>query len=151
MGTSARGNAGEAAVLHALVKRDFHVLLPFGEGHPFDLVLLVADRFLRIQCKTAWRVKGCLIFNAHTTDHGRGIRSYAGLADLFGVYFPLDESVFLVPVDKVAVTEGRLRLEPARNNQKRRVRLAADFLIDRWTPEQLSALVSEPASVQLAE
>jgi hypothetical protein len=136
--------------LNALVQRDFHVLLPFGEGHPFDLVVLVANTFLRVQCKTAWPSNGCLIFNSHTTDHGRGSRSYAGLADLFGVYFPPGDSVFLVPIDRFTGTEGRLRLEPARNNQKRRVRLAADFLIDRWTPEQLSELVSEPASAELA-
>ena len=32
---------------------------------------------------------------------------------------------------------GYLRLEPARNNQQRKVRFAADFQIDRWSVEQL--------------
>ena len=36
--------------------------------------------------------------------------------------------------------EARLRVEPARNNQHRRVRLAPEFEIDRWTTESLVQL-----------
>ena len=69
-----------------------------------------------------------------------GAKSYAGLADVFGVYFPPLHAVYLVPIDSVGRSEGRLRLEPARNNQRRRIRFAADYEIDRWTPEALSRL-----------
>lgn len=136
-----RGNTAEAAVLSALVWRRFHVLVPFGGGHPYDLVVDIPNGwFLRVQCKTAWPSRGCLIFNSRSTDHGRGPLSYVGLADLFGVYFPPSESVYLLPIDAVADSEGRLRLEPARNNQRRRIRLAADYEIDRWTVEALAEL-----------
>jgi hypothetical protein len=64
------------------------------------------------------------------------------LADVFGVYFPQNESVYLVPIGAVAETQGRLRLEPARNNQKRRVRFAIEYEIDRWTPASLAELVA---------
>ena len=37
--------------------------------------------------------------------------------------------------------EGRLRFEPALNNQRRRIRLAADFEIDRWTADSLRDVV----------
>jgi hypothetical protein len=137
------GNAAEAVVLSALVRRDFHVLVPFGEGHPYDLVVhLGGAEFLRVQCKTAWPSRGCLLFNSRSTDHGRGPQSYLGLADIFGIYFPPNRSVYLVPIDAVADFEGRLRLEPPLNNQKRRVRLAADFEIDRWTAQSLRELIS---------
>jgi len=140
------GNEGEAAVLSALIRRDFEVVVPFGDGHPYDLgIRLEGTTMLRVQCKTAWPLRGCLVFNCLATDHGRGARSYAGLADLFGVYFPADRSVYLVPIDGVASSEGRLRLEPARNNQKRRIRLAADFEIDRWTPEELRKVADTAA------
>jgi PD-(D/E)XK endonuclease len=132
------GNPGEAAVLGALVKRGFDVLVPFGDGHPYDLVVHVArGTFLRVQCKTAWSRGGCLVFRCHMTDHGRGPLPYGGLADIFGVYFPPRDSVYLVPVDAIAESEGRLRLEPARNNQRRRIRLAADFELARWSPDAL--------------
>ncbi len=69
-------------MLAALVRRGHHVLVPFGEGQPYDLVVdLGGADFLRVQCKTAWPQKGCLVFNPHMTDHGRGRRSYAVLAD----------------------------------------------------------------------
>lgn len=150
MRSPGKGNEAEAMVLSAFVRRKFEVLIPFGEGQPYDLVVhLDGPTFLRVQCKTAWPRGGCLIFNNRTTDHGRGPQLYFGLADIFAVYFPPSRSVYLVPIDAVAQSEGRLRLEATRNNQRRGVRLAADFEIDRWPMEALSELVTS-ASVGLA-
>lgn len=137
--------------MSALVEREFDVLVPFGGGHPYDLVIhLSGSAFLRVQCKTAWPSRGCLIFNTRSTDDGHGPRSYRGLADVFGVYFPPNRSVYLVPIDAVADFEGRLRLEPTRNNQRRRVRLAADFEIDGWTAGALREVLTGPGLVAAA-
>jgi PD-(D/E)XK endonuclease len=134
-------------VLSAFIERDFNVLIPFGSGHPYDLVVQVGGaNFLRVQCKTAWPMGGCMIFKSQKTDHGRGPQSYLGSADLFGVYFPPNETVYLVPISVIASTEGRLRLLPARNNQRRGIRLAADYEIDRWTPEGLRDLIRSKES-----
>lgn len=139
----ARGNETEAVVLSAFVRRNYEVLVPFGEGQPYDLVVHLTGReFLRVQCKTAWPNGGCLIFNCRSTDHGRGPQPYFGLADIFAVYFPPTQAVYLVPIDGVAAFEGRLRLEPTRNNQRREIRFAAEFEIDRWTKEALSGLAA---------
>lgn len=125
-------------VLAALARRKLDVLVPFGEGQPYDLVVhLAGSVFLRVQCKTAWPDRGCMVFNCRTTDHGRGPQSYVGLADIFGVYFPPSQTVYLVPIDAVAASEGRLRLEPARNNQRQRIRFAKNFEIDKWTLDSL--------------
>jgi hypothetical protein len=141
MGTATRGNAAEARLLAELVARGYDVLVPFGGGQPYDLALDLGDLVLKIQCKTAWLTAGgsCLMFNCRSTDHGRGPQSYDGLADVFGVFLPPD-SVYLVPLDSVGGFVGRLRLEPTRNNQKRGVRFAAEFEIDRWTEEKLRGL-----------
>jgi len=129
-------------VLAALVRRKFSVLVPFGEGQPYDLVVhLGGCTFLRIQCKTAWPLGGSLVFNSRTTDHGRGPQSYLGHADIFGVYFPPRQAVYLVPLDAVAETEGRLRLVPPRNNQRRGIQLATGYEIDRWTRDSLRETV----------
>ena len=65
--TALKGNATEAMVLTAFVERDFAVLVPFGEGHPYDLVVHVAaEHFLRIQCKTARLRNGCVMFNSRS-------------------------------------------------------------------------------------
>ncbi len=88
-----------------------------------------------------------MVFNSRTTDHGRGRQSYTGLADIFGVYFPPAGSVYLVPIGAVAGFAGRLRLAPTRNNQKRGIRFAADFEIDRWTINSLREIV-QPRGVR---
>jgi hypothetical protein len=148
MRTTAKGNAAEAAVLSAFVQRDLPVLVPFGEGQPFDLVVQVgASVFLRVQCKTARLREGCLVFNGRTTDHGRGRLSYLGLADVFGVYVSPSYPVYLVPVHDVSSVEVRLRLEPARNNQQAHVRFAHDFEMVRWPREALLELATSPPSL----
>src|SRR5664279_133369 len=99
METAARGNAAEAAVLCAFAQRGYGVLVPFGGGHPYDLVVELRSRLLRVQCKRAWPSGGCMLFNARGTDDGSGRRSYRGLADIFAVFFPPTERVYLVPVN----------------------------------------------------
>jgi hypothetical protein len=144
MGTLKQGNTGEAAVLSAFVQRDFAVLVPFGEGQPYDLgVHLNGNVLLRVQCKCAWPNKGCLLFNSHATDHGRGSTPYLGLADVFGVYFPPTQAVYLVPVSTFVSHRARLRLQPTRNNQRRGIRFAADFEFDRWTRAELLDLTQK--------
>jgi hypothetical protein len=127
--------------LAEFVIRGFDVLTPFGGGQPYDLVVDVDGRFLRIQCKTAWLVgRGCLAFHCRSTDHGRGRISYAGLADLFAVHLPPRDAIYLVPIDTVPGRIGRLRLEPTKNNQRRGVRFAENYAIGRWTVEKLRTL-----------
>jgi hypothetical protein len=136
-----KGNATEGAVLNAFVARGFGMLVPFGDGHPFDLVVSLGDRdFLRVQCKTARLVDGCVGFDSRSTDHGRGPGHYAGLADVFGVHFPLSGVVYLIPVAEVSGLSVQLRLKPALNNQRRRVRMAAEYAIERWTLDSLREL-----------
>jgi hypothetical protein len=138
MSSAKRGNEAEALVLAGLVQRGYEVSVPFGSGQPYDLLVDLGERdFLRVQCKRAWPVRGCVVFNCRSTDHGRGPRPYTGLADIFGVYFPPTSAIYLVPIDALPGFEGRLRLEPPLNNQRRKIRLAAEFEIDRWTPESL--------------
>lgn len=120
-------------MLNGLVHRGYPVLLPFGSGQPYDLVVELGSSMLRVQCKRAWPSHGCVVFNARSTDHGRGRRSYVGLADIFGVYFPPTSSVYLVPIDAITASKGWLRLGPTRNNQRKGVRFAAEYEIDRWT------------------
>lgn len=46
----------------------------------------------------------------------------------------------------MAESEGRLRLDRPRNNQRRGIRFAADYAIDRWTPAALHELVAPAAA-----
>ena len=145
MDTIRRGNANEAAVLHAFVEAGWQVWTPFGEGGAYDLLAGWQDQFLRIQCKSGRVRNGCLLFNASSTDHGRGHESYAGRADIFGVSAPGLPSVYVVPVSAVARSEGRLRLEPTANMQRKKVRPAEAYAMERWEPESLFACAEDEA------
>lgn len=107
--------------------------MPWGADGPYDLVVTCDDRvYLRVQCKSGREKRGCIVFNTHATDHGRGPQLYHGRADVFAVYAPSRDEVYVVEVADLG-RSGWLRLEPTKNNQARGVRFAADHTIDRWT------------------
>lgn len=132
----------ESAVLHGFRRLQYAVSIPFGDGHPYDLVVdLGAAMFLRVQCKSARVRDGCLMFNSCSTDHGSGRRSYLGLADAFGVVGPDPDAVYLLPVAECAGFVTTLRLEPARNNQRARIRLAHRYELKNWKRSSLVGLI----------
>jgi hypothetical protein len=149
MGTASRGNAAEAAeaaVLSAFASQGYDIFTPFGGGQPFDLAVHLGGlSFLRVQCKAAWLKGGCLVFNTRSTDHGRGPQSYRGVADVFGVYFPSRDAVYVVPIDAVAECEGRLRLDPPLNNQRKGIRLAVDLGMRRLSAAKFAGLIEAAA------
>lgn len=134
MDTIHRGNAAEAAVLAALVAADIPVLVPFGQGLAFDLAAVIPPRgeVIRIQVKSGRIRKGCVEFNTCSTDHGAGRQLYKGRAEVIAVHVSDLDRLFIVPVDECPSSKGYLRLDRPRNNQRRRVRLAADYTLERW-------------------
>lgn len=109
------------------------VSVPFAGDSPYDLVADTNDgRFVRVQCKSGRLREGCVIFNTASTDHGRGRIDYRGRADVFGVYCPTIDRVFVVPVEEAATRAARLRLDPVRNGQQAGVRLASEHTPERW-------------------
>ena len=133
MDTITRGNAAEAAVLHALVQAGIRVLIPFGGGLPFDLAaVLPDDSMVRVQVKSGRVREGCVLFNSASTDHGRGRLDYRGRADVVAVHVATLDRVFVVPVDDCPSFAGSLRLRPTRNNQRKRIRNAEDYVLDAW-------------------
>ena len=130
--TILRGNAAEAAVLNALIRADLFVLVPFGDGCPYDLMVDTGLETFKVQVKCARIRDHCITFNSCGTDHGRGRESYEGRADVFGVYSPQIDRVFIVPVDGSPHFQTRLRCTPTRNNQQRGVRYAGDYAVEDW-------------------
>jgi hypothetical protein len=145
--TIIQGNAAEAAVLQALTAAGIHVLVPFGEGLPFDLVGVVSEgTMLRLQVKSGRVRNGCVEFNSSSTDHGKGQQHYRGRADVIAVYVRTLRRVFMVPVNDCPSSRGYLRLDAPLNNQRRRVRLAEHYSFELWV-ESLPALnFHEPAA-----
>jgi hypothetical protein len=136
--TTVTGNLSEAKILAALVEAGYIVSEPFGDGHKYDYVIDDGVTLQRLQCKTGRLKRGCVEFNAYSVaGNSNGKRQgYSNLADVFGVYCPDNEQVDLVPVSQVGVGPVLLRIDPAQNNQQKRVRWAGEYGIAPIIPSK---------------
>jgi hypothetical protein len=116
--TSTIGTRTEGMVLAALLQLRKKVLVPFGGGSRYDLAFDEDGKLVRVQCKTGALRNGCVVFNTHSQARNGQELHYHGAADLFGVYCPDNETVYLVPVEDMGRSKGYLRVDPPRNNWK---------------------------------
>jgi hypothetical protein len=131
----AKGDRSTLAIMLALTEAGYAVLVPFGENTRYDLVIDDGESLKRVQCKTGRLREGGIRFAAcssyaHHPNPKMVVRDYLGQIDYFGVYCPDTGGAYLVPVEDAQVRKaGTLRVTPARNNQKRKIRLAEDYAI----------------------
>lgn len=122
------GSRAELEVACALVRSGRRVYVPLlaADGR-VDLMYDDPERGLqRAQCKTSRLWRGAVTFKVCSNTRN-SYRDYHGEVDVFGVYSPELNEVFIVPVDDVATRACHLRLEPARNNQSVGVRWADQY------------------------
>jgi hypothetical protein len=127
------GDIAVAMVVGALLMAGKIVLRPVSDGLRYDLVIDEGGgRFVRVQCKNGRFRNGALTFKTHSiAGAGKPRRGYGGDADMFGVFCPEIGKSFLIPVGDVGHTEGKFRIDPARNAQARGIRFAKDYEILR--------------------
>ncbi len=130
--TTRRGLVGVSAVMMRLVELGYEVLLPWGEGLPYDLAYYwettehhfgffkhIESGLARIQVKVAWLSKegDAILFNTAASpmkQNGKWKRTgYAGRADWFGVYSPDTRKVYMVSVKEASKGNMKLRLYTA--------------------------------------
>lgn len=129
------GEDSEIQVVSALMKIGYTVLTPvIGDNKRYDMVIEACDKFYRVQVKTARVEGGTLYFSTcSSTEHRRGgsRKDYRGQIELFAVYSPDTDKVYVMSVDEVGKAGAKLRLEPTKNNQKKNVRWAKDHELDK--------------------
>jgi hypothetical protein len=131
------GDRSTFAIMHALRLEGYGILVPFGENTRYDLVIDDGHRLRRVQCKTGRLRNGAVIFPtcssyAHHANPKIQRRDYLGDVEEFAVFCPQLSAVYLVPVDDLPTkTAASLRVTPSRNNQRMRVRQAAEYEIAR--------------------
>ena len=122
-------------VLARLLQCGKRILMPFGENFRYDLLIDEGDSFVRVQCKTGRLRDGAVWFpTCSTTYHhpnNQGKKTYQhpyhGQADVFGVYCPELDKVYMVPVSHAPKRDCALRVDAPRNGQTKRIRLASDY------------------------
>jgi hypothetical protein len=131
--SNSKGARAEGAILGALLKAGYSVLVPFGTLR-YDLAIdLPGEGLKRVQCKTA-RLKPerqVVEFNSCSVRPSGQRVAYYGDADYFGVYCHENDGCYLVPVEAVGSTMVCLRLTPPRGRGNSPVRMAEDYVIKR--------------------
>jgi hypothetical protein len=128
MHTSSKGNLSESKVLTAYIQAGFLVSLPFGGGAPYDLIVDTGRRLLKVQVKTGRLRNGCVLFptQRYSGHDGKGRGYDADELDVFAVYCPDNEQIYIVPLGD-HTTEGRLRCFETRNRQQQKIRWARGY------------------------
>ena len=133
------GDRTTLAVMLALRDLGLGVLVPFGENTRYDLVIDDGTSLSKVQCKTGRLRNGAVRWSVcsnygHHRNPRVAQRDYQGEVDFFGVYCSETEGVYLVPIAELPVRrQGTLRVEPAKNCQRKFIRPASEYEIGRVT------------------
>lgn len=127
-----KGNVAELAIAKEAAELGLSVFAPLTEHERYDLIIGIAGRLLRVQCKWA-NCKGDVIA-AHLSSNRRGPNGYIRRTyspdeiDAIGVYCGDLDRCFLVPIERVAGQWAmQLRLTPARNGQRAALHFADEY------------------------
>jgi hypothetical protein len=118
-----------------LTRRGCRIAIPYGEDSDFDLIVCRHERLERVRCKYT-RSDGIVITvrpRSHSLPNGRvrATKRYtAAMIEWLAVYDVTTDRCYYVPAAELGdgMNMMHLRLMPARNNQRRRIRLAAHYL-----------------------
>jgi PD-(D/E)XK endonuclease len=134
-----RGNISESILLQAYLKSGFMVSIPFGTGTPYDLMVDTGARVYKIQVKTGWYRKGCVIYRGRRRVREAlpyRSRAYTEFEiDYFAIYYPPTDSIYVVPRAACGGSDGCLRLDPVLNGQQKLIRWAADYTWEKHIAE----------------
>ena len=128
MNPKLQGERTEAKVLSKLLDCGYIVAVPFGSQR-YDFIVDDGKKLLKVQAKTGRVRAGCVVFRACSIDgSSHKARTYHGEIDAFAVYVPDNNKFYWIPISKLPNRyRVVLRLDPVKNGQIKRVRLAIDF------------------------
>lgn len=133
MNSKAVGEKSEGIILGCLLRKSVPVSIPFGNNQRYDLVVEKAEKLLKVQCKTGHTYHGCIKFNVCSINgFSYERKDYKGQVDLFMVYHPDTDKVYVVPVDEVGQNSFSLRIEAPKNNMTKGIKWAHEYTLDKW-------------------
>jgi hypothetical protein len=130
--TDEKGAIAELAIAHAASKFHIGVFKPLTDGERYDLIFDLRPKLVRVQCKWATRDGQVVVIRCYScrrTADGLVRRAYSSdeIDAIAGYCLELD-TCYLIPFELLGGQRVvQLRLEPTRNNQRRRIRWAREF------------------------
>lgn len=136
MNTKDRGDVSTAVILASLVALGKSVSVPWGDNKAYDLILDDGGKLYRLQCKTGLLDGNRITFNtcsSYTTAGGvQQFVNYQGKIDMFAVYCPQLDRIYLVPIEDIPNSrQANLRLKPSRNRNQYGHRMAEQYELIR--------------------
>lgn len=124
--TNRKGDIAELAVAKKFLELGYWVSLPFGDDAPYDLIIDMNNELKKIQVKHLKPINGSLRFVLHS-DAGK---SYKETTDLMVGYNSNNGQIYIIdPKDFESKFSVYLKLDKPKNNQKKGVHLAENYII----------------------
>ncbi len=123
-----KGDMAELIIAAKFVEDGWRVLFPFGENHRYDLVAEKENKFLRVQVKYVTPKNGALEINCRSSNNWSVIHYSQKDIDIIAVYNSIDKQIYFISVKEINFSSLKLRLEDPKNNQKKYIRYAKDYI-----------------------
>lgn len=99
------GEIGESAFLHAAISLGLAVSKPFGHGNPYDFIVDVQGKLIKVQVKASkWRKNNktvCLKFNLN--NRGRKISDVTSKFDILVGFDITYKTFYIIPAKNITV------------------------------------------------
>jgi hypothetical protein len=122
-------NESELRFASEFVRKGYSVFLPYGEDSPVDLLIYKNQSFKRVQVKAAKPINGSISCYLRSSNNWQNKKYSKDDIDLFALYDYENKKGYLIPINKVdGMVVIKIRLTESKNNQKKKIRLAKDYL-----------------------
>jgi prevent-host-death family protein len=135
LGPNQKGDIAEIEIAAAAIRAGCTVARPLTDHPPYDLVIEIGSRLLRVQCKWAALENGVVQVRLRRCTHSPTlgyVRSSYDSDEIDAIAAYCDElnQCFLIPIDLIAAQDWiSLRVDPPRNGQRAALHLAADYTL----------------------
>lgn len=127
-----KGDLAEEKFRTRCVEKDYGLSKPISEEERYDFVLDLDGELLRVQVKHGRPIRDgdVLEFNVASVNNDGTRNTYTEKEiDAFGVYAPIQDQCFLIPIDQVKAEKIMyLRLVgETKNNQQKKVNFSSQY------------------------
>ena len=128
--TKTKGDIGEAIIIADILRKGYKVALPVGEDWSCDLIVLKGQKLEKVQCKYTESKNGVISVKCRSCNNWTNKKYSSAEIDWVACYDNVTDKCYYVPSSFLG--NGRvqisLRLTMPRNNQRKKVLYASEFL-----------------------
>lgn len=128
MHTKQKGDIGELVAAQEFLRQGWHVAFPYGENMKYDLIVEKEGIFKRVQVKSVYPRNGVLHVNCRSSNNWSVTSYTSNDIDLLAAVDLQSNKVYFIPSNKINKALFDLRLEPAKNGQKKNINFVGGYL-----------------------